>query len=437
MRFREFLLLLLIIGAGFAVYQYQTGGWDLNWAVDGGLFFGGRQFDYEETLALEASLPAEVEIENSHGWVEVRGEDRPDAVLIFKKRVWRRSEEEAREVADRLRVVRKDSSGRLVLSTNREEFKKKNFETAFILTLPRTARVTVRNSYGAVKAEAVAALVVENRHGEVLIADIPGAWDIETSYDDIEARRLGADGRAVNRHADIGLFDIQGNVEAECLYGTVRLDGVQGRARVSAEHARLDLRNIKGEVEADSTYEDILIKGTGPARVSARHAAVKADSVAGDLRVKTSYEPVQASDVGGSLMVEAANSEVFADGVDGPEVAVTTSHENVRLTDFAGRTAISLRHGDLILKPRRVDAPIRVEAEYCNIEIELPPDASRPLEARSRGGDIFWNLGEKPDLEQANGTSLLRAFAAAAAEPFIYLSTSYGDIRISPGVSRF
>jgi hypothetical protein len=436
MRFREFLLLLLIIGAGFAVYQYQTGGWDFHWGLDDELFFSGRAFDYEETLALEAPVPAEVEIDNSHGWVEVRGEDRPDAVLTFKKRVWRRSEEEARELADRLRVVRKESAGRLVLSTNRDEFKKRNFETAFILTLPRTARVTVRNSYGAVKAEAVAGLVVENRHGEVLIADIPGAWDIETSYEDIEGRRLGAGGRAVNRHADIGLFDVQGDVETECRYGTVKLDGVRGKAVVRAEHARLDLRNIKGEVEAESSYEDILIEGTGAARVRARHSAVKAGPVAGDLRVETSYEPVQATDVSGSLIVEAANSEVFADGVGGPEVSVSTSHENVRLTDFAGRAAVSLRHGDLILKPRRVDSPIRVDAEYCNVEFEMPPGASRPLEARSRGGNIVWSLGEKPDLEQSNGTSLLRAFGAAA-EPFIYISTSYGDIRISPGVTRF
>jgi hypothetical protein len=103
MKFREVLLVVVLILAGLVVYQVQTGHWnlDFNW---GGDFAGfGKEYASEETRTIDAPLPPAIEVVNGHGWIEVRGGDQQNVVLTFKKVVWRRTEEEAKDVADRLK----------------------------------------------------------------------------------------------------------------------------------------------------------------------------------------------------------------------------------------------------------------------------------------------------------------------------------------------
>jgi hypothetical protein len=56
MKAREVLLLVLIVIVGVLLYQANTGGLKLDWDWDGPI--GGRTFDFEESLTLEAPVPA-------------------------------------------------------------------------------------------------------------------------------------------------------------------------------------------------------------------------------------------------------------------------------------------------------------------------------------------------------------------------------------------
>ncbi len=102
MRFREILLVAVLILAGFAFFQFKTGKWSADWDWD---WFDGfdrysRESSAEETRTIEAPLPPSIEVRNGHGWVEVRGADQETVQLTFKKVAWRRTEEEAREIVD-------------------------------------------------------------------------------------------------------------------------------------------------------------------------------------------------------------------------------------------------------------------------------------------------------------------------------------------------
>jgi DUF4097 and DUF4098 domain-containing protein YvlB len=430
MRFREVLLVIVLLLAGVVIYQAQTGKWDLHFGWEDGVFGAGNEYGFEESRTIEAPLPATLEITNSHGWVEVRGGDAEAVQLTFKKRVWRKDEAEAKEIADKLHYKLDRTADRLSLSTNRDEFTKRNFETGFVLTVPRRMTVRVTNSYGTVKVEAVKEADVRNRHGEVSASEIDGPCRLESSYEAIEARNLGAGCEVVNKHADVSLSKVAGDVRVEAPYSAVRIEDAGGKAEVTGGHTAVEIRRVQGDVSVESSYEDISLSGTGGARVRARHAPVEASDVRGDLDVQTTYEPVTARNVAGSFWVFGHNVRVTADGVGGREITVTTTYEGVDLSGFSAALKVSVRHGNITLRPNALGSPMDVRGEYSAIDFFWPAGGTAPLEAQSRGGNVSWGLPGKPSLEKSNGTSVVKAFVENAGRPGVTLSTTYGDIRI-------
>jgi hypothetical protein len=78
-----------------------------------------------------------------------------------------------------------------------------------------------------------------------------------------------------------------------------------------------------------------------------------------------------------------------------------------------------------------------VRNEYGEIALAWPDGARARLEAQAKGGRVHWGLAERPDVDQTNGVSLVKAFSADAAAPLVYLSTQYDDIRIDPAGRKF
>jgi len=433
MKFREILLVIVLLVAGVVVYEVQTGSWTTwGWTFnEDGEFFGlGKAYPFEETRTIEAPIPSSLEVTNSHGWVEVRGADQETVQLTFQKKVWRRDEADARAVADKLHDIVKKTADRLSLSTNRDEFTKRNFETGFILVVPRRMTVTVNNSYGLVKVAAVKEADVRNRHGRVSASDIEGACTLESSYEDIEAENLKAGCRVIDKHADVKVLSVAGNLSADHSYGKVRFEDIGGKADIIGSHSEVNGRRVHGPVSVETSYERISLSDAGATRVRARHCPVEAQDIRGDLDVETTYEPVKAMNVQGNLQVTGNNVEVTASLIKGREISVMTSYEKVDLADFSARVKISLRHGGLVLRPSDLKFPVDVRDEYGDIDLYWPAGEASPLEAQTRGGSVHWGLSGKPSLEKSNGTSFIKAFVENTDRPGVTLSTTYGDIRI-------
>jgi len=437
MKFREVLLVVVLILAGLVVYQVQTGHWNLDFNWDDEFGFAGREYAAEETRTIEAPLPAAIEITNSHGWVEVRGGDQADIQLTFKKVVWRKTEEEAKDVAGRIKYSLTAAGDKLTLATNRDEFRKKNFETGFILTVPRTMTVRITNSYGVVRVEGVKEAAVDNRHGELYVSEIQGPCTLETSYEDLEAQKIQGDCRITNSHGDVRANAVTGDLWVETSYARVRVEDAGGEADIRGSHIGVDARRIQGAVQVETSYEKVSLADVGPATVRAHHTAVVAENVRGDLDVSTTYEPVQASHVQGDFLVSANNSDVSATGVGGDRITIVTSYENVLLDDFSAEVTVVLRNGNIVLKPRDLKHGMDIRDEYGTIHLAWPAGETPRLEARSKGGEVEWGLSEKPDVEQSNGVSLIKAFTANSGGPLIFLSTTYENIRIEAASRKF
>ncbi|MCU0244372.1 MAG: hypothetical protein MUE80_06455 [Acidobacteria bacterium] len=440
MKFRDVVLVVILILAGFVFFQFKTGKWsldDLDWNWDGDFGIVGREYAEEESRTVGSPLPPVLEIENGHGWVEVRGADREDVQLTFKKVVWRRTEEEAKDVAGRIKYELTTADGKLALKTNRDEFRKKNFETGFVLTVPRSMAVRVTNGYGVVRVDGAASATVRNRHGELYATNVDGPCELETSYDDLEVQNVKGACKLVNSHADVRAVSVTGDLTVETSYARIRIEDAGGRADLKGSNVDVDARRVAGAVTVDTSYEKVVLADVGPAVVTGHNMAVAAENVRGDLEIRTSYEPVRVRGVEGRLSVEAHNAAVEAGGVRGPAITISTSYEPVVLTDFSAEVKVVNRNGGVTLQPLDLKFGLDVRSEYGAIDLVWPAGEVARLEARSKGGSVTWGLTERPDVERSNGEALVTAFTASAGAPQITLATTYDAIRIKEGARKF
>lgn len=438
MRFREVLLVIVLILAGFVVFQFKTGKWDLGsdwvWFEGFGL---GHEVTAEEQTAIPAPLPAALEIQNGRGAVEVRGSDQDFAQLTFRKTVWRRRKEDADALAARVKYTMTAAGDKLTFTTNRADLDHRNaIETTFILTVPKSMAVRVTNAYGPVHVEDVQEATVRNSHGGVTALDITGSCALETSYDDVEADAIKGGCKIVNSHGDVRAGTIGGDLSVATSYARIRVDGVGGKADLSGSNTDIEALRVAGAVTVDTSYEKVVLGDVGPAKVMGHNMSVKAENVRGDLEVRTSYEPVHAEGVSGRFIVEANNASVTAGRIDGP-LSVKTSYEGVSLTDFSGGATVVSHNGRVTLQPRDLKGGIDVRNEYGDIDLFWPAGAKARLEARSKGGSVHWGLPDRPDVDESNGSSLVKAYSADAAAPLVFLSTTYDTIRIQESPRKF
>ncbi len=105
MKGKEIVLLILIIVAGVIFYYAQTGKFHfgLNWEDD--FFFTGEEYTYEESQVVEPPLAARLQLTNAHGDVEIQGTDEERVTITLQKKIWRRNEEQAKEVSDKLHMT--------------------------------------------------------------------------------------------------------------------------------------------------------------------------------------------------------------------------------------------------------------------------------------------------------------------------------------------
>ncbi|MDH4197756.1 MAG: DUF4097 domain-containing protein [Candidatus Aminicenantes bacterium] len=429
MKFRQVLLIVALVLAGAVIYAIQTDQWDLRFGWNEEFPFSGREYVFEESQTIPPPFPLFLELVNAHGGVDIEAADQDGITLTLTKRIWRKNETLAKDIADRLKAVVVREGDRVRISTNREEFEKRPFETHFELRVPRGLDVDVRTSYGPVRIAGTRRTAVDNRHGRVVALKIEGPLTIYTNYEDVTVEDAQAGCQATLHHADLRLLRVAGDANIQHSYGVVHIEDVTQKAVVKGSHSEVALLRVGGEVEVETSYESVLLEETGPARVNGNHADVRARSVSG-LTVVDRYARVDALNIQGDLSVEGKNIAVKAEQVRGREVRVLTSYEDVELVDFAGRTTVNLSHGDLILAPASLAAPLEVRSDYSAVELRWPSGERNPLEAQTRGGNIHWELPFPPALNQTNGTSFLKAFSEASDRPPVVIVTSYGDIRV-------
>jgi hypothetical protein len=434
MKAKEIILLIFIIAAGVFFYHVQAGKIDIAW--DDFIAWDFNEYTYQETQVIEPPLPASLKVLNAHGQVDVIGAETDRITFTFEKRIWRRDEEKAREVADQLHPVVTKGDAVVTVTTNRSDFKKHNFETNFLITVPAGMGVDVTNSYGPVKADQVGETMIDNRHGEVTATNIRGGVVIENSYENVEVSGLQSNCTIRSQHSDISVKDVPGEVNIEGSYGEVKLRGGSQRATIAAPHTEVWVEDFSGPLEVRNSYEKITLRNVGPARLEGSHSGVDAEGVTGSIEINDTYEPTVLKSIRGNLQINGQHISVSGRDIVGDTIYVSSSYEDVDLAYFAGKTTILLAHGDIMLSPLPLAGPLEVRATYAPITFFWPGEERYAVDAQTKSSEIYWNIFGSVSTEEKDHLTIVRAFSEITDRPNILLNTTYGDIQFEKGPSR-
>lgn len=434
MKAREIVFLIFFIAAGVFLYHAQTGKLDIPW--DEIVAFDWNEYTYEESRVIGPPFPQFLRVENSHGNVEIQGAEGDSITLTFEKRIWRHSETKAREVADRLQMSVSTGGDSVTLSTNREEFKRKGFETNFRLMVPLNMDVDITNSYGLVKAVRVGNAAIDNRHGEVVVSGVEGRLKIKNSYEDIEIGGVQSDCEVTSKSSIVSARQVAGSMTVNQEHGVIRLQDVGGIVTVDAPNSEVVAEDTPGPLDIRNSYEKITLRRVGPATIEGHHSEVEADGVNGNMTIDDNYDSLVLNGIKGSLRIVGKSLAVFGKNIIGPEIYISSSYESVDLRDFEGKTTILLSNADLTLRPLPLSGPLEVRCDHTPIVFYWPEGEQYPLEAQTKSSDIYWRLPGDVPIQQEDGMTIVRAYADLRDRPRILLLTSYGDIQIEKGYSR-
>jgi DUF4097 and DUF4098 domain-containing protein YvlB len=431
MKAREVVLAVIIILAGVFISQVKSGRMAWDWEVGDFTFVKGEEFVFEEAQGLTAPPPAEVEILNAHGTVAVEGTEDPAVTIRFKKRVYRRNREEAQKIADELRLVVNRTGDRLVLSTNRDAFRRRPFETDFKVSIPAGTPLLVRNSYGLVQVVGTGKTDIANPHGEVAAADIRGELVLEARHEPVTVDGVRGAAHLSCPYSRTVIKNVQGELVIDHAHDELRLEEIAGRLTVNGRNSRIFARGLGPEAEIRTTYEPVTVTRAGSLTIRGHHNDITVIGASGRCDLANAHGTVRVEDLAGDLKVEARNTSVVGSRLQGGTLSIVTTYENVDLRGFSGGGTVAFSHAKLVLEPEAIAGPLEVRGESGDVRLVWPASGTRhPFQAEARQGTVFWGLAEAPAVATTNGTSVTKAFLDERTAPTISIKTTHGDVRV-------
>ncbi len=434
MKTKEIFLLIFIILIGVFITQIYTGEFhfDLGWKDS--ILFGYEKFIFTETEKIESPLPEELRIRNSHGSIEIYGSDEENITITFEKRIWRKNEADAQEVAKELKMFAELEGRALNISTNRQEFKRKNIETHFVIRVPEGLNVTVFNSYGLVRTERVGHTDITNRHGEVFASDIRGTLVVSNSHDDIEIESVESSCKIEASYSSVTISNILGTTEINNNHGSLTMEDLSNNVVIRAPYSKIYGWNIRGALDIENSYEKIELTDVGPVTIVANQSRIDIDGANGNIDISNRYNKVRLKNIKGNVFVDGKNLGISGNNVHGDKITLSSTYQDIDFDNFSGKTSISLAHGDLHLSPSPLSFPLEVKCSHVDIKFFWPENERYPLEAQVEQGDIQWKLDAEIDYQKDNGLSVVKAFLEETDKPSVFLSTTYGTIWIEESI---
>lgn len=434
MKTKEIFLLIFIILIGVFITQVYTGEFffDLGWGDS--ILFGYEKFIFEETEKIESPLPEELRIRNSHGSIEIYGSDEENITITFEKRIWRKNEADAQEVAKELKMFAELEGQALRISTNRQEFKRKNFETHFIINVPEGTNVTVVNSYGLVRTERVGHTDISNRYGEVFASDIRGTLVVSNRHDDIEIENVESSCKIEASYSSVTISNILGTTEINNSHGSLTMEDLSNNVVIRSPYSKIYGWDIRGALDIENSYEKIELTNVGLVTIVANQSLINIDGANGNINISNRYDKVRLKNIEGNVFVDGKNLGISGNNVHGDKITLSSTYQDIEFNNFSGKTSISLSHGDLHLSPSPLTFPLEVKCSHVDIKFFWPENERYPLEAQVEQGDIQWKLDAEIDYQKDNGLSVVKAFLEEADKPSVFLSTTYGTIWIEVSI---
>ncbi|MFO7914501.1 MAG: DUF4097 family beta strand repeat-containing protein [Candidatus Krumholzibacteriales bacterium] len=251
-------------------------------------------YDYEETERMELSAAGikNLGIIASRCDVKITGGEEIDVILVeVSRRVRAGSEEDARELAEKLLVKVREKDGTIELVTEYPDNEDntinifeaifgggRNLRMSLDITVPRALNLTFDTSSGDIEVNNIAADVsVSTASGDLKARVIEGKLVARTASGDAEAEDIGS--LAVETASgDISAVKVRNGCIISVASGDIDLKDIRGGAVIKAISGDVEMERAGGSLEVNVTSGDVEITDAG--------GDVKAFTASGDLYVE-------------------------------------------------------------------------------------------------------------------------------------------------------
>ncbi|MHC4727338.1 MAG: DUF4097 family beta strand repeat-containing protein [Planctomycetota bacterium] len=229
---------------------------------------------YEKTIKAQAPLESgSILVANtSYGSITVSGADTTDCSVLATIRVQAPSEEEAAEIAEKVKIELELAGKTLTVRADKPHLKKKrSISISYQITVPAQTNIECTNSYGSIECKNINGQIQADTSyggvncreiisGELNVSSSYGNIDIE--YSDLSPAEIQAD--VSNSYGSIDFTTppgFTGQVELSTSYGSVKTDlpiTIQGR--ISNQRIKGTIGEGNGKLILKTSYGSIGIR---------------------------------------------------------------------------------------------------------------------------------------------------------------------------------
>jgi len=441
----------------------------------------GTSYSYSEEASYPVPSGTALQIENSYGQVALSPGSDGEVRVRLRKVVYQNEESRAKMIAGEIKLeagpesitepqgavkpeaeptakakpeaepAAKGKPGSVfVIRTNRDSLSSKDYRynTEMEVFVPAKAKITVRNSFGELRA-----------------VNLDGNLDLSTSHNSLEVHDCTGSVTAANKYAETRLVNITGSTTVDAR-GRVYLETIKGDVNVRSEFAPIEIRDVDGKVTASNTDNSITVEkaskavvidapgcqvtarnlgdtlkiGTGHKRVQVvdvasnvfletRYSNISLKEIKGSVDISSNTDRINLDNIRGSLKIRADGSGIQANTIGGP-IEIFTTRRDVAVNNFNSGCNITNEYGEVTLSTETLGKNgLSVKNRNGDIQLYVPGNAAFQIEAVARNGRVDSDIPGLEPVQSPGDVGTLKGRLKSGG-PRIVLDTEYSNIHL-------
>jgi len=300
---------------------------------------------YERTVQQQAPLGpgSTVVAKTSFGSVTITGADVTDCNVVAQIRVQAPTEQEAREIAEQVKIKLESVGQTLTVKAEKPPKKRRrSISISYDITVPKQTNIECDSSYGAIKLSNINGNVKgKTSSGSITAENIQGSAQLDTSYGSITCRNIsGGDVKLKTSSGNIKLSNAScGGCDVHTSYGSINADELKS--------SLLKLHSSSGSINVTEASADSADISTAYGRINCRQLTTT------DLTAKSGSGNIDV------VCSDSTPAEIIAN--------VVTSYGSIDFVtppEFAGQVELATSYGSI-----RTDLPITISGEISKMKL--------------------------------------------------------------------
>lgn len=324
----------------------------------------------EYTRTFDKTIPLhggeQISIEHSLGDIVVRTHAQPEVVIHADIHVSASNQEQAKDFSQRVEISVEPSASELSIHTHypaNADFHfmhNVSYSVELQITIPETAPLQVRNSFGKVSAAGVrVSSEIFTSHGDLEFRDGRGAQRLEDSFANIHLAGNAGDVTVEDTNGSVDAADVTGALSIRDRFANVTVARATKGLTLINSNGNVDVSDSGGVGDIKNSFGNVTVRAFhGDLTINNSNGRVEADSVTGAAELNTTFGSVQFSDIGHQLSIRGGNSSIEGQRVGGP-VTVQNSFGAITVSDVQGTVTIHSGNGSVSIAKIRGAATVK------------------------------------------------------------------------------